>query len=214
MGMVQFTMPGGRFRASATTLKFMIEWAWDLQPAQHSGGPAWLGEDRYDVVAKAEGNPTDAEMKLMLQNLLAERFHLEVRQEKKKLQAFVISLGKTEPKLGSPKEGEPRSLKVMPVKDADQKTTTFHVVATRYSLTQLAYTFARQIGRPMLNQTGLDGDYDFTLDFAPDESTPNPLDPTLVMNAMRNQLGLTLKTQDALVDYLVIEKAEKVTAGN
>src|SRR5579863_1450837 len=73
-GMVQFTYPGGRFRASATTLKYLLEWAYGIQPSQHSGGPSWIGTDRYDVVAKAEGNASDDQMKLMTRTLLAERF--------------------------------------------------------------------------------------------------------------------------------------------
>ena len=65
-GMAQFTSPGGRFTARATTLKFLLEWAYGIQPSQHSGGPSWLGVDRYDIVAKAEGNATDDQMKLMV----------------------------------------------------------------------------------------------------------------------------------------------------
>src|SRR6266513_5107716 len=68
-GMAQFTSPGGRFRASATTLKFLLEWAYTIQPSQHSDGPSWIGTDRYDVVAKAEGNATGDQMKLMVQTL-------------------------------------------------------------------------------------------------------------------------------------------------
>src|ERR1700727_1511073 len=62
-GMVQFTFPGGRFQANAVTFKFLLEWAYDLQPSQHSDGPAWLATDRYDIIAKANGNATDAQMK-------------------------------------------------------------------------------------------------------------------------------------------------------
>ena len=65
-----------------------------------------------------------------------------------------------------------------------------------------------------MNQTGLDGDFDFTMDFIMDESRPNPLDPTLIMTAMREQLGLGLKAQKTPVDFLVIDSAEKVVAGN
>ena len=54
------TQPGGRFDAKATTIKFLLEWAYDLQPAQHSDGPAWFSSDRYDIAAKAEGNASDA----------------------------------------------------------------------------------------------------------------------------------------------------------
>jgi uncharacterized protein (TIGR03435 family) len=212
--MVQFTAPGGRFRASATTLKFLLEWAYDIQPSQHSSGPAWLGNDRYDVIAKAEGNATDSQQKLMLQTLLAERFGLKFHVEKKKLPVYVISVGKTAPKLFPPKDDEVHSIHIMPQKDPDQKIASYHVVATRFSLSQLTDTFARQMGRVFVNETGLNGDFDFTLDLTPDESRPNPLDPSILITAMREQLGLSLKSQDAMVDFLVIDNAEKVTAGN
>ena len=214
MGMLQFTAPGGRFRASAIDLKYLMEWAYSIQPSQHSGGPSWLGTDRYDIVAKAEGNATDEQHKLMLRTLLAERFGLKFHYEKKKLPVYVISVGKAAPKLFPPKEEEVHSIRIMPQQDADQKTTTFHVVATRYSLTQLTDVFARQLERVFVNETGLNGDYDFTLDLTPDESRPSPLDPSLLIAAMRDQLGLQMKSQEAVVDFLVIDSVEKVAAGN
>jgi uncharacterized protein (TIGR03435 family) len=214
MGMVQFTAPGGRFRASATTLKFLMEWAYDIQPSQHSGDPSWMDTDRYDVVAKAEGNATDEQQKLMVRTLLADRFQLKFHHEKKKLPVFVVSVGKGEPKLFPPKDDEKHSIRIVPQKDSDQKVFSYHVVATRFSLSQLTDTFARQMGRVFVNETGLNGDYDFTLDLTPDEHQPNPLDPGLLITAMRDQLGLSLKSQDVLVDYLAIDSAEKVAAGN
>ena len=213
-GMVQFTYPGGRFRANATTLKFLLEWAYNIQPSQHSGGASWIDTDRYDIVAKAEGNATDAQQKLMVQALLAERFQLKFHREKKKLPVFIVSVGKSAPKLFPPKEGETHAIRIMPSQDPDQKVASYHVVATRFSLSQLTDTFARQLGRVFVNETGLDGDFDFTLDLTPDEHQPNPLDPSLLINAMRQQLGLSLKSQDALVDILVIDSAEKVAAGS
>jgi uncharacterized protein (TIGR03435 family) len=200
MGMVQFTMPGGRFRASATSLKFLIEWAYSIQPAQHSAGPAWMGEERYDIVAKAEGNPSDEQMKAMVRTLLAERFHLKAHLEGRKMTAYVISVGKTAPHLDTPKEGEPHSMKVSPKQDQEGKIYSWHVEATRYTLAQLTDTFARQLGRPIMNETGLKGEFDFALDMTPDENTPNPLDP--------------VKTEETAVDYLVIDSAERVSKGN
>jgi len=91
---------------------------------------------------------------------------------------------------------------------------SYHVVATRYSLQQLMDTFARQLGSVMLNRTGLDGEFDFTMDFTPDESAPNPLDPTHVLSALREQLGLVVKTEKAPVDVIAIDHLEKVAAGN
>jgi uncharacterized protein (TIGR03435 family) len=207
-GMVQFVYPGGRFNATATTLQYLLEWAYGIQPSQHTGGPSWMDTDRYDIVAKAEGNPTDAQMEQMVQTLLVERFKLKFHRETKELSAYVMSAGKTAPKLFPPKEGEPHSLKVVPM------TGAYRVIATRFSLAQLTDTFARQLGTIIVNHTGLDGDFDFTLDLAPDDTRPNPLDPTLLITAMREQLGLTLKSQKTPVDILVIESAEKVPAGN
>jgi uncharacterized protein (TIGR03435 family) len=102
----------------------------------------------------------------------------------------------------------------VPKTDDDRKVVSYRVIATRFSFAQLNQTFARQLERVIVNQTGLDGDFDFTLDFTPDENTPNPLDPSLVISAMRDQLGLTLKTQKAPVDFLAIDSVEKVIAGN
>jgi uncharacterized protein (TIGR03435 family) len=213
-GMVQFTYPGGRFRASATTLTFLLEWAYNIQPSQHSDGPSWMGTDRYDVVAKAEGNASDDQMRLMLQTLLADRFKLRLHHEKKVVPVYVLSVGKAAPKLFPPKDGETHSLQVSPQTGPDQKIVSFHVSATRFSLTQLTDTFARQLGRVIVNETGLDGDFDFAMDLTPDDSRPSPLDPSVLIDAMRGQLGLTLKSEKAPVDFLAIDSAEKVAAGN
>lgn len=213
-GLAQFTSPGGRLTARATTLKFLLEWAYGIQPSQHSGGPSWIGVDRYDVVAKAEGDATEEQMKRMVRTLLADRFHLKLHQERRKISAYVISMGKTAPKLSSPKDGETHALRFAPRMGPDQKIAAYRVIATRYSLAQLADAFARQLGSVIVNKTGLDGEFDFTLELTPDDSQPNPLDPTQLIGVMREQLGLTLRFQKTPVDFLVIESAEKVAAGN
>jgi uncharacterized protein (TIGR03435 family) len=212
--MVQFTFPGGRFTANATTVKFLLEWAYGILPFQHSGGPAWMEDDRYDIVAKASGPATDDEMKLMTQTLLSERFKLKFHHETREAPALVLTAGKTTPKLFPPKEGETHSLRIMRQMGEDQKVVSYHVVATRFSFAQLNQTFARLLDRVIVNQTGLDGDFDFTLDLTPDENQPNPLDPSLLISAMREQLGLTVKSQKGPVDFFVIDSVEKVAAGN
>jgi uncharacterized protein (TIGR03435 family) len=213
-GMVRFTSPGGRFDARATSVKFLLEWAYDLLPSQHSAGPAWMENDRYDIIAKASGNATDDEMKLMTRALLAERFKLKFHHETREVPVLILAPGKSAPKLFPPQEGEKHSLKIIPRTGDDGKIASYRVVATRFSFAQLNQTFARQLERVIVNQTGLEGDYDFTLDFTPDENTPNPLDPSLVISALRDQLGLALKTQKGPVDFLVIDSVERVIAGN
>jgi uncharacterized protein (TIGR03435 family) len=213
-GMVRFTYPGGRFTANATTLSFLLEWAYGIQPFQHGGGPSWMATDRYDVMAKAGGNASDAQMRLMAQTLLTERFKLKFHRENRNLPVYVISVGATPPKLYPPKDDDVHGIQVTPRKDQDQKVVSFHVAATRFSLKELTDTFARQLGRVIVNETGLTGEFDFTLDMTPDEERPNPLDPSLIMKAMREQLGLTLTAQKAPVDFFVVDSAEKVAAGN
>lgn len=214
MGMVRFIYPGGRLDAKATTIQFLLEWAYDLLPSQHSRGPAWIDSERFDIIAKAAGNATDDQMKVMTQELLAERFKLKFHRERREGPILLVTLGEAAPKLFPPKEGEAHSLRVMPQTDSEQKIVSYRVVATRFSFVQLNQTFARQLERVIVNETGLDGDFDFTLDFTPDENRPNPLDPSLIISAMRDQLGLNVKAQKGLVDYLVIDSVERVIEGN
>jgi uncharacterized protein (TIGR03435 family) len=214
MGMVRFIYPGGNFTAKATSIKYLLEWAYGILPAQHSGGPSWLGSQRYDIIAKAPANSTDHEMKLMVQALLAERFKLKFHTEEKEIPIILVSLGKAEPKLYPVKEGEVHSIKVIPQMGPDQHPVSFHVVATKFSLEELNETFARQLGRVIVDQTGLKGEFDFTIDMTPSEEQPNPLDPAIVMGAMRDQLGLTVKSQKGPVNIYMIDSIELVTAGN
>jgi uncharacterized protein (TIGR03435 family) len=211
---VQFTMPGGRFDAKATTLKFLLEWAYDLQPSQHSDGPAWFASDRYDIAAKAEGNAPDRQMKLMVRTLLSERFHMKSHYEKKTVTALVLSAGKNPPRLFLPKEGELHAMRFTPEMGPDQKIAIYHVSFTRFSLAELSDAFARQLGEVIVDKTGLDGAFDFTLDLAPDEHRPSPIDASLLLSALHDQIGLTLKSEKTAVDYLVIDGIEKVAAGN
>jgi uncharacterized protein (TIGR03435 family) len=214
MGMVHFTFPGGRFEAKATSLKFLLEWSYGILPSQHSEGPSWIDSDRYDVFAKAQGNATEAEMRLMTRTLLAERFALKFHRETREAPVIVLSRGQTAPKLYPPKEEEKRSIHIEPRMGPDGKVASWHVVATRFSFAQLNETFSRQLERVIVNRTGMEGDFDFSFEMTPDEDRPNPLDPSIVMGALRDQLGLVVKSQKAPVDFIVIESAEKVVAGN
>lgn len=212
-GLAEFTYPGGRFRANCTTLKFLLEWSYSIQPAQHSEGPQWIATDRYDIDAKAEGNASEAQMKLMTRTLLAERFALKLRPESRELTAYVLSVGKTAPHLVAAKEGETRVVRVDPQTRAGQQVV-YRVICMRFSLAELSDLFGRQLGRVMVDRTGLNGDYDFTLELAPDESHASPIDPSLLLDALREQVGLSVKSEKTAVNFLVIEGAEKVAAGN
>jgi uncharacterized protein (TIGR03435 family) len=212
-GLAEFVYPGGRINARCTTLKFLVEWAYGIQPAQHSDGPGWIGADRYNIAAKAEGAASEAQMKLMMRTLLAERFALKLRHESRELTALVLSVGKTPPHLVPSKEDEARVVRVDPQTGADQRVV-YRVICRRFSLAELGDLFGRQLGRVVVDRTGLAGDFDFALDLTPDESHSSPIDPDLLLVALREQVGLTVKSEKTAVDFLVIEGAERVVAGN
>jgi len=214
MGMVQFVYPGGNFTARATSIKYLMEWAYGILPAQHSDGPSWLGDDRYDILAKAPGNPSEEQMKLMVQSLLAERFKLKFHSEKKELPILLLSPGKSAAKLYPSKEGDKHGIKFAPRQNEDTKTTSYHMTATRFTIAQLNLSFATVLNRVIVNKTGLDGEFNFELDITPDENRPSPMDASLLISALRDQLGFTVKAEKGLADYIAIDSIEKVAAGN
>jgi len=214
MGMMQFIYPGGRFEAKAIDIRYLFEWAYKILPSQHSDGPAWFGSDRYDIIAKAPGNATDAEIRLMTQALLADRFKLKLHRETKEVSVLAIGIGKNGAKLPAPKDGEIHSIQVVPRTGPDPNLPAFHVEGKRFTMAQLIDTFARQFERVMVDQTGIDGEFDFSMDLNPDEGRPSPLHQSILIEAMQDQLGLSLKSMKAPVDVYVIDSAEKAAAGN
>ena len=213
-GLAEFTSPGGRFSARATSIKFLMEWAYGIQPAQLSGAPHWLAADRYDILAKADHNATDDEMKRMIQVLLTDRFQLKAHHELREISAYVISLGKTAPKISRPKDDETHGLHFGPNASHDQRPSNAHIVATRYTVPQLIDAFARQLGTVIVDRTGLEGEFDFVFELTPDDTRQSLMDPGLLLQAMREQIGLTVKFEKTPVDFLVIDHIEKVAAEN
>ncbi len=211
-GMVQFTYPGGRFEAQATNLKYLIEWAYNVLPAQHGSVPAWMEEDRFDIIAKAAGPASDEQMKKMAQRMLIDRFQLVAHKETREVPLLILLSGKTPPKLTPAKSDEKHAMNMTPIVNDQKKIVSYHIVATKFSFAQLNDVFSRQLDRVIVNQSGLEGDFDFAVDFTPDETRPNPLDPSLLISALRDQLGFVLKTQKGPADFLVIDSAEKPAA--
>ena len=94
--------PGGRLNFTNVPLRQLIIRAYGVQPFQIIGGPDWLTSDRFDVVAKApEGNATPAQLNVMLQSLLADRFKLVVRRETRELAVYYLTKAREDGKLGA-----------------------------------------------------------------------------------------------------------------
>ena len=94
-------VPGGTLQASWTDLRGLIRRAYDLKPYQLEGGPGWLDNDKFDIMARAGRDATPAELNLMLRTLLAERFGLRVRQESREADVYALTRARSDGRLGS-----------------------------------------------------------------------------------------------------------------
>jgi uncharacterized protein (TIGR03435 family) len=203
---------GATYRAVAITLVDLIQDAYHLQHNQVSGGPGWVNSDRFDVEAKAAlQNGEEAldwiRARPMLQSMLADRFKLKVRREMKEVPAYDLVIAKGGPKFKESTDPAARSGLAVYI-DASGA----HVKATKAALSRLTPQLALNAGRPVVDKTGLGGGYDFTLDWAPDNS-PAALDGSVatLFTALQEQLGLKLEPSRTTQEMLTVESVEKPT---
>jgi uncharacterized protein (TIGR03435 family) len=211
---------GNSFTTLNTPLFELIKFAYGLHGKQVTGGPSWIESDKFDILAKPDtpGSPNVTQLRSMVQKLLAERFGLEFHREKKELSAYVITVDKA-------------GLKINKVEGARGSLPGFGgrgpgAVGVRNStMSEFAdFLQARILERPVVDQTGLQDRYDFTLEWRPDTAQQppgaGPNAPALPQNiedrpdlltAMRQQLGLKIESGKAPVEVLVIDKVTKPT---
>jgi bla regulator protein blaR1 len=217
-GFKRFT--GGELDATNITVKMLIAFAYDTPQERILQGPAWLDSERYDILAKPDqgtDQPVDRSMgatKLRTQTLLADRFKLTLHKETRQLPVFRLLLDKGGPKhLLPPKGASP-----------DLFTNGRHVTCQAASMEFFAKNFLTgQVGGPVFDDTGVKGNFDFSMDWSPSDSppgrpgepgdersAPDPMGPSL-FTALREQLGLKLEAGKGPVEVLVIAHAEKLS---
>jgi uncharacterized protein (TIGR03435 family) len=200
----------GHFAMRNVPMRYMMEWAYSLHDYELVG-PDWIkGEERYDIFAKAPGPATDEEMRPMLQALLLERFQMKVHRETREMAAYLLLSGKGAAKV---KESAPDSLPgLVPNKDGG-------VTFRHFGISRLTFLLTRRMDHPVLDQTGLTGIYDYTLDLSglsEFSGPPNP-DPNgmSIFAAIQQDLGLKLELRkQQAIDVLVIDAANKVPTAN
>jgi uncharacterized protein (TIGR03435 family) len=208
---------GRNFHTLNTSLSYMIEWAYGIHSTQLTGGPGWTETDRYDLAAIPDlpGVPNDQQSKTMLQKLLADRFQLTFHHEKKELTVFAITVAKTGLKL-TPSERDPNGTHGLAF------VRSGILPASNVTMKEFAGVMQRlALDRPVIDQTGLSGRYDFTLTWTPDESqfggrgaqvqpqADGGTAPPDLFTAMQQQMGLKLESVKAEVDVIVIDHVEK-----
>jgi len=164
-----------------------------VRPSAATGG--WIDSQRFDISAKSEGHGTvDKEQSnLMLRQLLADRFGLVFHRETKELVVYSLVVGKNEPKLKEGGTEGPYLSGPAPGK----------LVGTRASMASLTRALSRSLGRPVNDETGLHGQYDFTLVWSPDDAADSS-GPSM-FTAVQDQLGLRLESKKAPVETIVID---------
>ena len=212
-GTVVNLTPGGGLRVVNATLKDMIETAYDVRLFQILGGPSWAGVTRYDVTATGGANQSRTgwtEVRLKVQAMLKDRFRLQLHRETRILPVYslVVAKGGIKPDGLSATSGPNRGI------NAGKGT----MLGEATSMANLAYKLSRLLDRPVVNNTGLEGNYDFKLEWTPDvePAAPNsgivetPIGPSL-FSALQQQLGLRLEATKGPVDILVIDHADRPT---
>lgn len=200
--------PGGRFVAANAPLRVLILFAWQYMPWQVSGGPDWVNFASFDIHAKPEGRASDQEIRLMLQNLLKDRFALRTTQVMRDLPVYVLALDKSGPRLKASRDpnGEPR------ITRGPLGQTVFRSVR----VSQLVNFLSLRLSRNVIDETGMKGAYDFDFAWTPDlprrpggidSAQPADSEGPSVFSAARDQLGLTLKSVRRPVPALMIESA-------
>lgn len=212
-----FLVRGRRFRTINTTMTEILSFAYGIHAKQVIGAPAWFDSDKFDIDAQpdGEGAPNDKQWKGMLQKLIAERCKLTFHHDKRELSVYVLSAGKAGPKL-TKSEGDPNGLPGLFFRAMGDLNVRNATMQDFTGLLQNAV-----LDRPVVDQTGLAGRYDFTLKWTPDDSqfggmgakVPPSTDggaaaPSLY-TAIQEQIGLKLDATKAPADVLVIDHVEK-----
>lgn len=212
----QISSTAGRFVASTVTLRLLIGYAYDLRDWQISGGPSWVASDVFDIEAKkppgsgATANfRRDPQLKLMLEALLVDRFKLKLRRETKEGAIYSLVLTKNGPK-GKLKKVAERSDAaeaggVVNYRDSNGPL----VIGKNASMSELAKNLSISLERPVLDETGLKGAYDFSVYYAPPQTDYNL--PS-IFTALQEELGLKLEARRGTVDIYVIEHVEQPSA--
>jgi len=231
--------PGGRFNAVNMPARMLITFAYQLQGFQLVGGPSWLPNDRFDIVAKMEGDPppvlpgTGADhMMLALRSFLADRFKLKVHRETREMDIYALTMarpgGKPGPALkpasdackqflasvgrGAPAPGGP------PPPICGIQQTAGKIRFGDFPLSLFASSISGQLGRFVVDRTGLTGNWEFELTYTPEirgnapagaDAPPIDANGPSLFTAVQEQLGLKLEATKGPVDVVVIDSIEK-----
>jgi len=219
-----------RIELNNVTLWYLITYAYGMKSYQVFG-PDWLRDVRYDVMAKGPAGTSRDQLPKMTQTLLAERFQLQAHRETRPLDALALTVGKAGPKLTDAAPGSGDAEGGAQVGMSTSPTGGERLDFKNATMATLVNTLTGLLGRPVVNQTGLTGRYDFVLDFTRSETAgpkgtggynepprlPPPMpgaEPGQSIYSSIQQLGLRLDGQKLPLDVIVIDSVNKTPTEN
>lgn len=192
---------GGTLQMGNVTLKQIVRYAYGISETQIFGGPKWMDDYRFDIVAKADASATRDTLVAMLQPLLADRFHLTLHRETRTVAGFALEIARSG--IRAPVSDQPGG--------PSSNTTRTSISARSFPMPQLAIRLAVALQRPVVDMTGEKRAFDIDLKWAPDglqATGPGNAELPTLFTAIEEQLGLKLESRKVPVEALVIDSAE------
>jgi uncharacterized protein (TIGR03435 family) len=203
-------LQGTTFSTQNMMLMNLMAFAYDIHQHQISGAPAWASEEKYSITAKpdGEGMPSQQQWRVMLRKLIVDRFQLKFQRDRQELPVYTLAVAKAGLKISKSEavNGTPAAI----FRAAGSLSLNNESMGDFSRLLQ-----ANVLDRPVVDQTGLAGRYDFSLVWTPDQlmgAAPNPnaiAPPPDLFTAVQQQLGLKLDAAKVRVEVFVIDKVEK-----
>lgn len=229
-------LTGSQFTTTNISLRMIILSAYEIREVQLLDAPEWTRSARFDIAAKfPDGSYTPAERRLILQNLLAEHFGLVAHRDTRELPVFKLVMAREDRRLG-PKlvpsdvdcvkwlaEGRSQIIGQSPIGPAGARPACMMVAQRNYilagtrSMAQLARALEGRVGRPVVDATGLGGNFDIDLQWMPDPGVDAIQGPEItapaasgsIFTALQEQLGLKLESARGPVEVLVVESVRR-----
>jgi uncharacterized protein (TIGR03435 family) len=207
---------GTRLVTRATSLVDMMMFAYGVHPLQIADAPDWMTAEKFDVVVQPNmpGRPSTAQMRSIVQQLLADRFKLAFHHAQRELPVYRIVAAKGGPKL-TPATKEEQENNTAAIGITPGLMTVINATLSEFASLMQRYV---RLDRPIVDHTGIAGKYDFKLSWTPDFSQfdGNPPGPAKndenapsLYTAIQEQLGLKLEAAREPTDVLVIDHVER-----
>ena len=187
----------------------MLLIGYTAQKNQIVGLPDWTKTERWNIdgVADVDGEPSLAQFQAMVRRILAERFGMTLHHEQRKMEVLALRVSRGGSKLAA-NTSDPNGL---PDRQDSRSLGQHAITVKNTSMPELGLMLLGQVDRPLVDQTGLKGKYDFQLKWTYDDSSA-PTDGSAapgLFTALQEQLGLKLEPTKAMADVLVVDRVER-----